>query len=514
MCGIAVAISWDNAEAAVTLLVGGVLHRGDVTDPLVAVDGRTAMCTRRLRIVDPTNGAQPMASFDERFLIAFNGEIYNHVALRKQLEAEGIPFRTESDTEVVVNVLRAWGPRGLRELSGMYAFVAVDVATGEFYAARDPFGVKPLYFVQSEGGFLFCSEITPLLQATDTGDVLFVPPGHIMTRDSCDPHFELPAPATLGAGSAQELDGILSEAVGRRIPAGLPLAVLFSGGIDSTLVVHYARKIDPALRGYIVAGGASPDLAFARQYADQTGFELREVSADLGATALLAQIETVVGVVEAFEPAIIRHAVYNYAAAKRMHEDGYRVALCGEGADELFVGYEPLEQAFTRSNEMGSFAQIQCLAMMHRANLQRVDRCAMRFEIEMREPLLDRSVVAYARKLDRSALVDLTNGASKGKAALRAVFDRYPDQLPGAIRDRKKLLFGEGAGQASIWVDLFESTISNSDFSDGQREFRGFGIETKEELFLIRALASCMAVERVPHLRRRLHFTNPLFLAL
>ena len=511
MCGIAVAIDWDGAEAAVRRLTAGVLHRGDVTDPLFAVGSRTAMCTRRLRIVDPAHGTQPQASFDGRFLVSFNGEIYNHAALRRQLEAIGIPFRTECDTEVIANVISAWGPAGIRELGGMYAFVAVDTATGEFIAARDPFGVKPLYFIQSGSSFLFCSEIRPLLEATESGDVLFVPPGHMMTRESCELHYELPSPAVLGPGSPPEIDRILSEAVCRRIPPGLPVAGLFSGGIDSTLVMHYGRQFAPAMPGYVVVGDDSPDHAFAKLYADETGFDLREVHVDSAPGAILQQIEAAVGVVEAFEPAIIRHAIYNAAAAKRMHRDGFRVALCGEGADELFAGYEPLEQAFMQSNELGDAVQIQCLATMHRANLQRVDRCSMRFEIEMREPFLDQSVVAYARQLDRSALIDLKNGPSPGKAALRAIYDLYPDQLPGVIRDRKKLLFDEGAGGASVWTDLFESTLSDGDLSDGQHEFAGFGIETKEELFLLRALASSMAIERVPHLRRRLHLlTSPI----
>lgn len=453
MCGIAVAIDWDGAEAAVRRLTAGVLHRGDVTDPLFAVGNRTAMCTRRLRIVDPAHGAQPQASFDGRFLISFNGEIYNHVALRRRLEAIGIPFKTECDTEVIANVISAWGPAGIRELSGMYAFVAVDTATGEFLAARDPFGVKPLYFIQSGSGFLFCSEIRPLLEATESGDVQFVPPGHMITRKSCELHYELPSPAVSGPGSPQEIDRILSDAVCRRIPPGLPVAALFSGGIDSTLVVHYGRQFAPAMPGYVVVGGDSPDLTFARRYADQTGLDLREVHVDVDASAILPQIEAAVGVVEAFEPAIIRHATYNHAAAKRMHQDGFRVALCGEGADELFAGYEPLEQAFMQSNELGDSVRIQCLAMMHRANLQRVDRCSMRYEIEMREPFLDQSVVAYARQLDRSALIDLKKGPSSGKAALRAIYNLYPDQLPGVIRDRRKLLFDEGAGGASVWSD-------------------------------------------------------------
>src|SRR5262249_48859675 len=94
MCGIAVAIDWDGAEATVSRLIKGLLHRGDVTDPIIAIGNRTAMCTRRLRIVDPVNGAQPQASFDERFLVSLNGEIYNHAELRMELAALGVPFHT------------------------------------------------------------------------------------------------------------------------------------------------------------------------------------------------------------------------------------------------------------------------------------------------------------------------------------------------------------------------------------------------------------------------------------
>src|SRR5271154_2201590 len=184
MCGIAVAINWDGGEAAVRSLIAGMLHRGDVTDPLVTVGNNIAMCTRRLRIVDAAHGVQPQASFDERFLVSFNGEIYNHVDLRQELEALGVRFRTGCDTEVVANVLRAWGQGGIRRLAGMYAFVAVDTATGEFLAARDPFGVKPLYLIQAPKGFLFCSEIKPLLDAAD-GEVLLLPPGYLLTKNFC-----------------------------------------------------------------------------------------------------------------------------------------------------------------------------------------------------------------------------------------------------------------------------------------------------------------------------------------
>src|SRR5580704_4082100 len=209
MCGIAVAIDWDGAEAAVRLLTAGILHRGDVTDPLVAVGNRIAMCTRRLRIVDPAHGVQPQFSFDGRFLVAFNGEIYNHGELRRELESSGICFRTECDTEVVANVIRLWGANGLKRLDGMFAFVAIDASTGEFLAARDPFGVKPLYLVRSGDSFLFCSEIRPLLEATEQHDVLFLPPGHVLTRNFCGWYYKPLNETRPGEVSVERIDSLL-----------------------------------------------------------------------------------------------------------------------------------------------------------------------------------------------------------------------------------------------------------------------------------------------------------------
>jgi asparagine synthase (glutamine-hydrolysing) len=512
MCGIAVAIDWDDAEATVQRLIAGLLHRGDVTDPLVMVGQNTAMCTRRLRIVDAVHGAQPQASFDERFLVSFNGEIYNHADLRQELETLGVRFRTGCDTEVVANVLRTWGQLGIKRLAGMYAFVAIDTATGEFLAARDPFGVKPLYLIQSPKGFLFCSEIRPLLDATEGDDVLLLPPGHVLTRNYCGRHYNLPSPTVFGAASPQELDRILSEAVRVRMPLDLPVAALFSGGIDSTLIMHYARRFCPDMPGYIAVGCNAPDHIYAKRYAEETGLDLREVAVKAHCTKTLPLIEMVVDAVETFEPAVIRPSLHTYLLSQRIHQDGFRVALCGEGADELFAGYSPLEYAFTRPNGDGRDMRKQCLGMMHRANLQRVDRCSMQFQLEIREPFLDQTVVSYASGLDKSALVKQTGDAPVGKAPLRALYDLYPAELPACIRDRQKMLFHEGVDgdvEGSGWLDLFETALSDVDLGDGRREFVDFKIDTKEELFYMRTLAAKMDVNRIPHLRGRLRLDMP-----
>jgi asparagine synthase (glutamine-hydrolysing) len=513
MCGIAVAVGWDGADAAVRRLIASMLHRGDVTDPLVSVGNDIAMCTRRLRIVDGAHGVQPQASFDERFLVSFNGEIYNHFDLRRELEALGVRFRTECDTEVVANVVRVWGQGGIKRLAGMYAFVALDMATGEFLAARDPFGVKPLYLMLSPKGFLFCSEIRPLLDTTEGEDVLLLPPGHLLTRNYCGRHYKLPSLPALNAASPKELDHILSEAVRIRMPPNLPVAALFSGGIDSTLVTHYARRFCPTMPGYIAIGHDAPDHTYAKRYADETGLDLREVAVEAHGVGTLSLVETVVDTVETFEPAVVRPSLYTYLLSQRIHRDGFRVALCGEGADELFAGYAPLENAFMQQNDAGRYVQKQCLGMMHRANLQRVDRCSMRFQLEIREPFLDQTVVGYASELDKSALVKQTKGAPIGKVPLRALYDLYPTELPTFIRDRQKMLFHEGAGgdvEESGWLDLFEGALSDADFHDGQHEFSDFAIANKEELFYMRTLAVKMDVKRIPHLRGRLRLDVPL----
>jgi asparagine synthase (glutamine-hydrolysing) len=517
MCGFAVAIDWPDSEVIVQRLIQGILHRGDITDPLLALRPNTAMCTRRLRIVDAEHAIQPQISFNGRLAVSFNGEIYNHVELRRELEGLGVEFKTESDTEVLANALQAWGYRALERLVGMYAFVAVDLASGEFLAARDPFGVKPLYVMQSGSCFLFCSEMRPLLDAVSEGQVMLLPPGYALSRKNCA-RYKSPIYPRVDApieNSPQVLDGILLEAVRSRLPPGLPLATLFSGGIDSTLVAHYARRFRPDAPGYFVGGVNAPDYRFAAAYADLTGYDLRMVPFDPQSEEAFAMIDEVVEITESFEPNLIRGAVCSLAAAQQIHRDGFRVALCGEGADELFCGYAPLEVAFSHSDVDGQPVRDECLDLMHRVSLQRVDRCSMRYQVETREPFLDPAVVKYALNVSADALVRDVNGLPTGKMVLRDLYDLYPDELPALIRDRTKVPFGEGAGlnigpQDSAWKRRFNEAISDADLRNAGAEFEGFRVQSKEELFYLRKLSQTIDVTRVPHLRDRAWITFPV----
>jgi asparagine synthase (glutamine-hydrolysing) len=163
--------------------------------------------------------------------------------------------------------------------------------------------------------------------------------------------------------------------------------------------------------------------------------------------------------------------------------------------------------AFFNDEIEGRAFRDECLQLMNRVSLQRIDRCSMRHQVEMREPFLDPAVVTYALGLDAAALVNEVDGLPRGKAPLRDIYDLYSG-LPRSIRDRAKIPFGEGAGldvapQDSTWKRRFNDVISDAELLDGRVEFSEFNIQSKEELHYIRHLNQVMDISRVPHLRDR-----------
>lgn len=516
MCGIAAAINCDDSKDVVQSLISGLLHRGEISDPIFNPTPNLAIATRRLPIVDPSHAVQPQWSFDSRIAVALNGEIYNHRALRIEMERQGVNFRTESDTEVLASALSLWGPSALERLNGMYAFVAIDISTGAFLAARDPLGVKPLYLIQSGAGFVFCSEIRPLLATVETGDVMFVPPGHIITPEGCRRFASLfrATETPQGRPDVHELDRLLANAVHTRIPPGLPVAIMFSGGIDSTLIAHYARQICPKTPAYFLGGHQAPDYDYAKTYADLTGLELREVGFEPGSIETFGRFAEIVVTLEAFEPEVVRASLCTAVLSERIHHDGFKVALSGEGADELFAGYIALEAACGESQAIGDAVRDQCLGMMHRTNLQRLDRCSMRYQLEAREPFLDPNIVDYALNLPVESLAPRIDGRPKGKAPLRDLYDLYPAALPKLIRDRAKAPLNEGSGfdggpGRSPWTNFAEEWVSEDAFADGRRRFAAFDLRSREEFLYLDALAASMDVFRVPHLATRTRLLMP-----
>ena len=202
----------------------------------------------------------------------------------------------------------------------------------------------------------------------------------------------------------------------------------------------------PRRPGHFLGGVDAPDFRYAALYAERTGLDLRMIPFDGGSADTFAQVDDVIGAVESFEPSVVRPGLCYYALSRAMHADGFRVALVGEGADELYCGYVPLELTFAEGLSVGAPVRDQCLKMLHRSALQRTDRCTMNFQIEARAPFLKREIAEHAHSLSAEALVGAVKGAPRGKAPLRALYDLYPDALPVEIRDRRKIPLNEGAG--------------------------------------------------------------------
>ena len=513
MCGIAAALSSPTAVPQVERMKLLLRHRGDQSDPVISIGDSFALGTERLRIVDAANGAQPFTSFDGAWQVIFNGEIYNYQELRSMLKGQGVPFHTDSDTEVLTNLIAVEGERGLDLLDGMFAFVAIRTDQQDFLAARDPMGVKPLYFIRHNSELLFSSEIRPLTETAPQSMVEYVSPGTWFSRSSrgrfWDRYsFHGKSDVSLEQHTA-ELKNLLEEAVRKRLPSDLPSAVFFSGGIDSTLIYHIARKFRPDVRGYFIGNPDGRDYAYAKAYAESCGGDIVFVPSPLA--SVLEAIAATVEAVETFEPNQVRSGTLTYLLSEAIARDGYKVALCGEGADELFCGYPELQATGPEQTPGETEAIIwsrrnHWLDYLHRTQLQRVDRCSMRHALEVRVPFLDKKIIAFAEKLPLSQLVTPNSSAvDSNKIVLRKVYDFYPE-IPSNFSRRNKVVFSAGSGMGN------NDPVSGPFYTKAKEECAGglevkppaeLNLKTVEETYYWSLLNRVIDTSRVPFLADR-----------
>ncbi len=504
MCGIAAIVNREDAENTLKELLAGVHHRGDFSDSPINIDPRNSFGTRRLRILDWKNAEQPQWSFDKQWLLVFNGEIYNYKQLRDQMVSEGITFKTEGDTEVLANGLAFFGEAFFSQINGMFAFVAYNTLTKESLCGRDPLGIKPLYYVHCAEGIMFCSEITPLLKVTTKEEVISLPPNSLMRQGAVkelNRNIKQPQTSSIKE-NASVLHDLIEEAVKARLPdPSMPLAVMFGGGIDSTLILHFARKYRPDTKAYFVGNSSGKDFRYAMEYAEKTELDLQIVPFD--SERVLEIIEIVVQTVETFEPTIVRNAVFSYLLAEQIHNDGIRVALCGEGADELFWGYPEMRLSKNIPETAGEF-----LKDLHRTQLQRVDRCSMKHTLETRVPFLDPKIVDFARNTLADQKIGFYDNSISEKIVLREVY-KYIPNLPESIRKRDKVVLVDGAGMSDNdrfsgpFYEFAQESLSQRQFQAGLKKYKAFNPETEEDVFYLQLLHKKIDIHRIPELKDR-----------
>ncbi|NOT34365.1 MAG: asparagine synthase (glutamine-hydrolyzing) [Candidatus Eisenbacteria bacterium] len=372
MCGIAGVFDPAGGRPAAEWLdqaCARLAHRGPDDDGVHLEDG-VGLAFRRLAIVDLATGAQPLSNETGDVWIVFNGEIYNHVELRRELEGHGHRYRTLSDTESIVHGYEQWGDAVVEHLRGMFAFAIWDRPRRRLLCARDRLGIKPLYFTRAQGRVLFASEIKALfafpgverrvrvpslvehltLRYTAAPDTLFdgiekLPPGHLLiaeasgitTRRFWDVAWE-PKLEIGEADALTEVESRLREAVRLRLMSEVPLGALLSGGVDSSLIVSFMSElVDRPVQTFSVgfdAPGPYSELPFARRVAEHCRTDHREIM--VTAADLLRELPRLVWHQD--EPLSEPAAIPTYLVSQLARET-VTVVLTGEGGDELFAGY-------------------------------------------------------------------------------------------------------------------------------------------------------------------------------
>ncbi len=373
MCGICGQFNFRDSEPVVRrtieMMASTIVHRGP-DDEGYYVSGPVGLGFRRLSIIDLGGGHQPMSDGDESVWVAFNGEIYNFKELRSELEGHGHVFSTKSDTEVIVHGYKQWGDEVLNRLNGMFGLAIWDVRQRRLVLARDPFGIKPIYYRIDRGRLYFGSEMRPIRATMLDGAEIdptavnlflryrYTPSPYTIIRDirKLAPGTKLivqhgsyevsrwyqfkPSPFVppKSTGEArEELLALYKRAIKRQLVSDVPVGLLLSGGIDSGLLLALMNLNGQHWPTYTVGYGSS--------YADDESADAQETARILGSKHTSLTItrsvfeETLLKIVASLEePVAASSIVPMYFVCERARQD-VKVALVGQGPDELFGGY-------------------------------------------------------------------------------------------------------------------------------------------------------------------------------
>ncbi len=384
MCGLTGIVS-PKASTYIQKMTDAIVHRGP-DDTGIFINQNVAFGHQRLSILDLSkNGHQPMISTDGRYVIVFNGEIYNHREIRKKIEGKFL-FRSSSDTETILYGYIEYKKELFNQLNGIFALAIYDNQTRELILARDHFGVKPLYYYVDENAFLFSSEIKSLIEFPNFNNkldyaslanylyYLWSPgsstpfefckkllPGHYLTINTNDiksiiiqKYYEIPFISTYSKKTEEiwinELEEKLTKAVERQLLSDVPVGFFLSGGLDSSLIVALAKKLKPnnKLKCYTIETksnskreGFAEDLPYAKKVAEYLDVNLEIVKADID---IMRDFDKMIYQLD--EPQADPAPLNVSNICKKAREQGYIVLLGGTAGDDLFSGYRRHQTLF------------------------------------------------------------------------------------------------------------------------------------------------------------------------
>jgi len=482
MCGIAGCIGTKDIDT-VTRMLDALPHRGP-NDRGVHVHGNSVFGHTRLSIVDVAKGHQPILGDGGKSGIICNGEVYNFRKVREKLAGK-YRFQTQSDTEVILKLYKEKGPACVEDLDGMFAFALFD--GDDFMMARDPIGIKPLYYGRENGSLYFTSELGAMTLA-GVDEVHEFPAGHYYTpQEGFVQYYQIPEIQDHLLTDISETSRLIREtfirAVKKRLLADpqVPVGSFCSGGLDSSMVAAIAAEEIPHLHTFVVgmedeSGDVSDDIKAARIAADHIGSTHHELI--FTEEEYNAALPIVIRKLESYDPSLVRCAVPCYFTCK-LAADYVTVVLTGEGADELFTGYHYMKHfPFDKLNMEAR----RCIGNLHNINLQRADRMGMLFSLELRVPFLDEAMVDLSMKIPPELKIREHHGAKIEKWIFRKAFEDT-GYLPEEILWRYKVQYTQGAGCESLGEKLAHQEMSEDEFEQIKEENPRATINSREAAY-------------------------------
>lgn len=447
----------------------------------VSIDHGITWGFNRLSIMDlSTNGNQPFVYKD--YTLVCNGEIYNYPALKTKLESS-YTFKSGSDCEVLIPLYEQYGLEILcKYLDAEFALVLYDNKTKQLMAARDPMGIRPMFYGYSkkEHQICFASEAKALFDLCD--DIMPFPPGHYYLDGQFVCYNDLSDPKTIVDDDLETIAGKLKtkleKAVEKRFMSDAPIGYLLSGGLDSSLVCAIGQKLsDKPIRTFAIGMESDPiDLKYAKQVADYLGTEHTEVI--MNKENLYQHLKEVIYHLETFDITTIRASMAMYILCKYIHQNtDIKVIMTGEVSDELFgykyTDFAPNAKAFQEE----ASKRIKELYMY---DVLRADRCISAHALEGRVPFADLDFVDYSMSIDPAKKMNVYN---KGKYLLRHAFEGT-DYLPHDILFREKAAFSDAVGHSMVdyLKELAEDKYSDEDVLNAKDKYSYCTPFTKESL--------------------------------
>lgn len=431
------------------------------------------------RLEEGSDGTKLPSRYDS--LTICNGEIYGFRPIKEYLMKKGYHFFSESDCEILPALYREYGTEMFNMLDAEFAMILYDLKKGSYIAARDPIGIRPLYYGISEAGnYLFASEPKNLLGLTER--IMPFPPGHYFKDGEFVCYRDM-------AQTDQEIDGDLdtiTEGIRRRLVNGVkkrldsdsPIGYLLSGGLDSSLVCGIAAKeLDTPLETWAIGMDIDAiDLKYARQVADYIHSNHHEVI--ITKDDVINALEPVIKALGTYDITTIRASIGMYLICKAIHEQSdIRVLLTGEISDEIFgykyTDFAPNAEEFQKESE-------KRIRQLHMYDVLRADRCISVNSLEARVPFGDLEFVRYCMALNPAKKMNTYN---KGKYLLRKAFEGEK-LIPDEILWREKAAFSDAVGHSlkDDLAEFAEGSYSDKEYEAGIKKYDFAKPFTKESL--------------------------------